>query len=85
MLVLKLMHLLNFLFLWCQRQALIFKMCLFISPISFLDVLFLFSSFEHKNQRRLKIFGKIIFIFFFPLRILSLLCIAFFLFKFMVT
>ena len=49
MLVLKLMHLLNFLFLWCQRQALIFKMCLFISPISLLGVLFLFSSFEHKN------------------------------------
>ena len=48
-LVLKLMHLLNFLFLWCQRQALIFKMCLFISPISLLGVLFLFSSFEHKN------------------------------------
>ena len=79
MLVLKLMHLLSFLLLWCQRQALIFKMCLFISPISFLGVLFLFASFEHKNQRRLKTFGKIIFIFFFSLLILSLLCIAFFL------
>ena len=43
MIVLKLMHLLNFLFLWCQRLALIFKMCSYISPISFFNVFFSYS------------------------------------------
>ena len=43
MIGLKLMHLLNFLFLWCQRQALILKMSSYISPISFFNVFFSYS------------------------------------------
>ena len=73
MLVLKLMHLLNFLFLWCQRQALKFMTCLFISPISFLGVLFLFSSFEHKTNGDKKYLVKS-FIFSFSLYWFFLFC-----------